>query len=101
MVYDKAKSGDPDFDDKVPLEAHQGGETVTDADGNTARVTEANGPIKPDGSHASLDEKLEDGDNRPAPGAVATEHSSIQVASQRPNDDGKAEPVESKGKASK
>ena len=80
MVHDKAKSGDPDFDDKVPADAHAGGKVVRAGDGSEVLVTDANGPINPDGSHAGLTkEDQESGDHRPAPGGVATEASEAQV----------------------
>lgn len=79
MVYDKAKSGDPDYDDKVPAEQHVG-KTVTTPDGREVLITEAGGPVDPaTGAHASLDAPADEGDNRPAPGGVATEASSVQT----------------------
>jgi len=84
MVHEKAKSGDPDFDDKVPLDQHVGGKTVTAGDGREVFVSDTLGPINPDGSHASLDEAPDEGDNRPKPGGQATEASSVQVADVKP-----------------
>lgn len=78
MVYDKAKSGDPDFDDKVPAEQHAG-KTVTAPDGREVTVTEATGPVDTFGTHVNLDAPAEDGDNRPAPGGVADEASEVQT----------------------
>ena len=79
MVYEKKKSGDPDYDDKVPADRHVG-KVVTAGDGREVRITEANGPQNLDGTHANLDDpKGEAGDNRPAPGAVAEEESTVQT----------------------
>lgn len=79
MVHEKKKSGDPDYDDKVPADQHVG-TVVTAGDGREVRITEANGPQNLDGTHANLDDpKGEDGDNRPAPGGVATEVSDVQT----------------------
>jgi hypothetical protein len=79
VVHDKKRSGDPDYDDKVPMRQHAGGEVTEDADGNEAIVTEAAGPVGADGSHAVLsDQDVDGGDNRPAPGGVATEESTVQ-----------------------
>lgn len=80
MVHDKKKSGDPDFDDKVPAETHAGGKVVSAGDGRELFVSDAVGPVNPDGSHAAIDKSdAEQGDNRPAPGDVATEASEAQV----------------------
>lgn len=78
MVHDKKRSGDPDYDDKVPLK-DQLGETVKGPDGQDVLVTESVGPVNPDGSHANLDEPADERDNRPAEGGVATEPSEVQV----------------------
>jgi len=79
MVHEKKKSGDPDYDDKVPAERHVG-QVVTAGDGREVRLTEANGPQNLDGTHANLDDpKGDDGDNRPAPGGVAKEESTVQT----------------------
>jgi hypothetical protein len=79
MVHEKAKSGDPDYDDKVPADRHVG-KTVTAGDGREVRLTEANGPQNLDGTHANLDDPKGDaGDNRPTPGEVATEESEVQT----------------------
>lgn len=77
MVHDKKRSGDPDYDDKVPL-TQQLGETVKGPDGRDVLLTESVGPINPDGSHANLDEDPDARDNRPAPGGVAEEPSEVQ-----------------------
>lgn len=63
MVHAKKKSGDPDFDDKVPLR-DQLGEVVEGPNGEPVRVTESVGPVNADGSHAALDAAAED-DDRP------------------------------------
>lgn len=78
MVHDKKRSGDPDYDDKVPM-ADQVGERVTGPDGQEVTVTEAVGPVTADGRHASLDAPADELDHRPAPGDVATEASTVQV----------------------
>jgi len=80
MVYDKAKSGDPDYDDKVPAEQHMG-KTVTAPDGREAIITEATGPVDAaTGQHVNLDAApAGEGDNRPAPGGVAAEASDVQT----------------------
>jgi hypothetical protein len=72
MVYDKKKSGDPDYDDKVPAEQH-GAKVVRAGDGTEVYMTESNGPVNAFGAHVNLDEPADAGDNRPAPGDVATE----------------------------
>lgn len=79
MVYDKKRSGDPDYDDKVPL-VKQLGEVVQGDDGREVRITTANGPQNLDGTHANLaDPKGDEQDNRPAPGGQATEESAVQT----------------------
>lgn len=79
MVHEKQKSGDPDYDDKVPADQHVG-RMVIAGDGREVLITEANGPVNLDGSHANLDDpKGEAGDNRPAPGEVATKASEVQT----------------------
>jgi hypothetical protein len=79
VVHEKSKSGDPDYDDKVPADMHVG-KVVTAGDGREVRITEANGPQNLDGTHAQLDDiKGEEGDNRPAPGEVATKPSEVQT----------------------
>ena len=81
MVYEKAKSGDPDYDDKQPIEAH-GGRVVTAGDGQEVLLSKSVGPVNPDGSHADLDDPEGRAlDNRPEPGQVATEHSDVQTYS--------------------
>jgi len=79
MVYDKKRSGDPDYDDKVPPAEHTAVQTAPD--GTKYRVYKDQGPTTMDGEHFNLaDHDLADldGDNRPAPGEVATEASSVQ-----------------------
>lgn len=79
MVYEKAKSGDPDFDDKQPIEQHAG-RIVTAPDGRDVIMSESNGPTDPaTGEHVNLDEAPDARDNRPAPGEVATETSEVQT----------------------
>lgn len=79
MVYEKNKSGDPDYDDKVPADVHAA-KTVTAGDGTEVIMTEANGPVNALGEHVNLDDpKGEELDNRPAPGEVATEVSDVQT----------------------
>lgn len=78
MVHDKKRSGDPDYDDKVPM-SEQVGERVTGPDGQEVIVTETIGPVNLDGSHADLNSPRDDRDNRPAPGGVATESSTVQI----------------------
>lgn len=79
MVHEKKRSGDPDYDDKVPADQHVG-QVVTAGDGREVRITEANGPQNLDGTHANLDDIKGDArDNRPAPGDVATEESTVQT----------------------
>lgn len=82
MVYEKKRSGDPDYDDKVPADQQAGGKTVTAGDGREVFVSDSLGPVNPDGSHADLDDPKGDAaDNRPAPGQVATEPSEVQTYS--------------------
>lgn len=79
MVYEKKRSGDPDYDEKVPPPEH--GRIMTAEDGTKYLVTEAQGPVTLDGQHFDPDaHDLSDvpGDNRPAPGEVATEASTVQ-----------------------
>jgi hypothetical protein len=83
MVYDKKKSGDPDYDDKVPAEQH-GAKVVRAGDGTEVYMTESNGPVNAFGAHVNLDEPADAGDNRPAPGDVATEASTAQVPATDP-----------------
>jgi hypothetical protein len=79
MVYDKARSGDPDYDDKQPIE-HHGGRLIKSADGRDVLITKATGPIDPyTGAHVNLDVDPDAGDNRPVPGEVAVEHSDVQT----------------------
>lgn len=77
MVHDKKRSGDPDYDDKVPMVEHVG-ETVTGADGQPVTITETAGPVNADGTHAVLDGDPDEGDNRPAEGGEAKESSTVQ-----------------------
>lgn len=76
MVHPKAKSGDPDYDDKVPAEQHAGGLVVSAGDG--VILSKVNGPVDADGAHVNLAVDETDLDNRPAPGDVATEPSEVQ-----------------------
>lgn len=79
MVYDKKRSGDPDYDDKVPPAQH--GVVKKAPDGTQYMESPSTGPVNLDGSHFNLDDhNLADaaGDNRPAPGQVATEASVVQ-----------------------
>jgi hypothetical protein len=79
MVHDKAKSGDPDFDDKVPADQHAQ-RIVSAPDGRDVAITDSAGPVdRVTGQHVSLDAPADDGDNRPAPGSVATEASEVQT----------------------
>lgn len=79
MVYEKKRSGDPDYDDKVPADVHAA-KTVTAGDGRTVLMTEATGPVDAQGQHVNLDDPAGDAtDNRPAPGEVATEVSEVQT----------------------
>lgn len=81
MVYQKAKSGDPDYDDKVPVGEH-GANVVTAGDGSPVIMTKTNGPVSPQGEHVNLDNPEGDAtDNRPEPGQVATEASEVQTYS--------------------
>jgi hypothetical protein len=79
MVYDKKKSGDPDFDDKVPPGDHL---TVVRAGDGTivGRIDPALGPVTPDGSHLSTVDP-EELDTRPAPGEVAEYKADVQTYS--------------------
>jgi len=93
MVYDKKRSGDPDYDDKVPL-VRQLGEVVKSDDGREVRITTANGPQNLDGTHANLDDpKGDETDNRPAPGGQATEESTVQTYDQKTVLEAAGEPV--------
>lgn len=91
MVYEKKKSGDPDFDDKVPLENH-GGKLVTAPDGREVVIHEATGPTdKYTGEHVSLEgPTAEDQDNRPEPGGQAKEASAVQTYKPEDTAPGKA-----------
>lgn len=82
MVYDKARSGDPDYDDKQPIAAH-GGRIVQGPDGRDVQITENLGPVDPyTGEHVNLDgPTAEDLDNRPRPGEVAKAPSEVQTYS--------------------
>jgi hypothetical protein len=81
MVYDKKRSGDPDYDDKQPIEAHAG-RIVKSADGRDVLMSDVLGPVDPaTGEHVSLEVTAEDLDNRPAPGEVATQASEVQTYS--------------------
>jgi hypothetical protein len=79
MVYDKSRSGDPDYDDKVPADQHSAN-VVTAGDGSPVIMSKSNGPISPQGEHVNLDDPAGTArDNRPAPGQVATEASEVQT----------------------
>lgn len=76
MVYEKKKSGDPDYDDKQPPEFHAGGLVVSAGDGVILSPT--NGPVDENGAHVNLATDEDDLDNRPAPGETATAASEVQ-----------------------
>lgn len=80
MVHQKAKSGDPDFDDKVPRGDHL---TVVRAGDGTivGRLDSALGPVTPEGSHLAVDVTAEDLDTRPEPGGVAEVKAEVQTYS--------------------
>ena len=79
MVYDKARSGDPDYDDKVPADQHSA-KVVQAGDGQEVLLTKSAGPVNRQGEHVNLDDPAGDAkDNRPAPGQVATEASEVQT----------------------
>jgi len=79
MVHEKKKSGDPDFDDKVPAGDHL--TVVTAGDGKiVGRMDPALGPVTPEGSHLPQ-VPAEDLDTRPAPGEVAEVKSDVQTYS--------------------
>jgi hypothetical protein len=107
MVYEKNRSGDPDYDDKQPPEHHLGGQVVSAGDG--VFISVPGGPVDASGAHVNLDTSPEDLDNRPAPGGTADETSSVQVPHYRTaeNPDGEARatqpvaPKSSKGTSAK
>lgn len=76
MVYDKKRSGDPDYDDKQPPEFHQGGKVVSAGDG--VFITPQGGAVDVNGAHVNLAGTTEDADNRPTPGNVAKHPSTVQ-----------------------
>lgn len=76
MVYDKTRSGDPDYDDKQPPEFHAGGQVVSAGDG--VFLSQAGGPVDAEGAHVSLVTDTQDLDNRPSPGNVAKAGSLVQ-----------------------
>lgn len=79
MVWDKKKSGDPDFDDKQPADQHAG-KIVSAPDGRDVLITESNGPVdRVTGEHVNMETSAEDLDNRPKPGQVAKEPSEVQT----------------------
>ncbi len=79
MAYDKTKSGDPDFDDKVPPAEHA--RVVKAGDGSEYTYHESTGPTDRNGGHLNVDgPKDAELDTRPAPGEVATEKADVQVA---------------------
>lgn len=94
MVHDKKRSGDPDFDDKVPMD-EQVGEQVTGPDGQPVTITESAGPVNADGTHAVLDADPDEGDNRPAEGGVAKESSTVQRVEPVKQAGAKAKPARS------
>ena len=77
MVYDKKKSGDPDFDDKVPAGEHL---TVVKAGDGTivGRLDPSLGPVTPDGAHLPVVDP-EELDTRPAPGERAEVKAEVQT----------------------
>lgn len=79
MVHEKKKSGDPDYDDKVPAAEHQ--TVVRGGDGTIiARLDPALGPVSMSGEHVNLtDPDAEELDTRPAPGEVAEEKATVQT----------------------
>ena len=79
MVYDKKKSGDPDFDDKVPAGDHL--TVVTAGDGKiVGQISPSLGPITPEGAHLSVVDPKEL-DTRPAPGEKAEYKADVQTYS--------------------
>jgi hypothetical protein len=79
MVHEKKKSGDPDFDDKVPAADHL--TVVTAGDGKiVGRLDPALGPVTPEGSHLPMVDP-EELDTRPAPGEVAEYKADVQTYS--------------------
>lgn len=76
MVYDKKRSGDPDYDDKQPPEFHAGGEVVSAGDG--VRLSPVTGTSDENGAHVNLATDTETLDNRPRPGQVAKAPSLVQ-----------------------
>lgn len=78
MVHEKRKSGDPDFDDKVPAGDHL---TVVRAGDGTVvgRLDPALGPVTPEGSHLATAATAEDLDTRPEPGGVAEVKAEVQT----------------------
>lgn len=79
MVYDKKRSGDPDYDDKQPPAEH--GRVVTAGDGTQVLISDSLGPTTMAGAHYAFDAPdLADhpDDNRPEPGGVADATSGVQ-----------------------
>lgn len=76
MVYDKARSGDPDYDDKQPPSHHAGGVVVSAGDG--VIIDPVTGPRDAEGAHVNLAVDTMDLDNRPTPGNVAEKPSEVQ-----------------------
>lgn len=107
MVYDKKKSGDPDYDDKQPIEAHSGGKIVQGPDGRDVLMSDVLGPVdRYTGEHVDMTADPEAGDNRPAPGEVATEASTVQTytaedtpAAMRTDDEDAVQPEPAKASA--
>jgi hypothetical protein len=81
MVYQKARSGDPDYDDKQPPEFHAG-QVVTAGDG--VFITPQGGAVDVNGAHANLAEGSGSGDGRPRPGDMAEESSTVQIVATTP-----------------
>lgn len=80
MVHEKAKSGDPDFDDKVPKGDHL--TVVRAGDGSiVGRLDPSLGPVTPDGAHLAVGVTAEDLDTRPEPGGVAEVKAEVQTYS--------------------
>jgi hypothetical protein len=79
VVHAKKKSGDPDYDDKVP--AGDQIKVVRAGDGTEiARLDPALGPVSATGEHVNLvDPKAEELDTRPAPGDVAEVKAEVQT----------------------
>jgi hypothetical protein len=79
MVHEKRKSGDPDYDDKVPVGDQI--KVVRAGDGTEiARLDPALGPVSATGEHVNLvDPRAEELDTRPEPGGVAEVKAEVQT----------------------